>query len=138
MSSISENKSMLKEFLASISTIKGDLSSLTAPPFLLAQKSVVEFPATWCEHPSLLVAPASEEDLEKRALLVLRWYLSALKAQQYHTGDETNGVEKPLNAFLGELFIAEWDDECGKTKLISEQVRWRRPCLMISMLSVSS
>jgi oxysterol-binding protein-related protein 9/10/11 len=138
MSSISENKSRLKEFLASISTIKGDLSSLTAPPFLLAQRSAVEFPATWCERPALLVAPTLEEDQEKRAFLVLRWYLSALKAQQYHTGDETNGVKKPLNAFLGELFIAEWDDESGNTKLTSEQVRWGRPCLTISMLSVSS
>jgi oxysterol-binding protein-related protein 9/10/11 len=123
MSSILENKSGLKQFLASISTIKGDLSNVTAPPFLLDQKSAVEFPATWCEHPSILVAPAAEPDAEKRALLVLKWYLSALKAQQYHTGDEADGVKKPLNSFLGELFIAEWDDETGKTKLVSEQVR---------------
>jgi oxysterol-binding protein-related protein 9/10/11 len=125
MSSISENKSGLKQFLASISSIRGDLSHITAPPFLLAQKSATEFPATWCERPSILVAPASEPDPEKRALLVLKWYLSALKAQQYHTGREADGVKKPLNAFLGELFIAEWDEEdTGKTKLISEQVRY--------------
>ncbi len=118
-----ENMSGLKQFLASISTIKGDLSNITAPPFLLAQKSAVELPASWCERPSILVAPALESNAEKRALLVLKWYLSALKAQQYHTGDEADGVKKPLNPFLGELFIAEWDDEMGKTKLISEQVR---------------
>lgn len=123
MSAMSDHKSGLKQFLASISTIKGDLSNITAPPFLLAQKSAVEFPATWCERPSILIAPALEPDPERRALLVLKWYLSALKAQQYHTGKETDGVKKPLNAFLGELFIAEWDDERGKTKLISEQVR---------------
>jgi len=124
MSSISEHKSALKQFLASISTIKGDLSSITAPPFLLAPKSAVEFPASWCERPALLVAPASEPSAEKRALLVLKWYLSALKAQQYQNGDKADGVKKPLNAFLGELFIAEWDDaEAGKTKMISEQVR---------------
>jgi oxysterol-binding protein-related protein 9/10/11 len=124
MSSISEHKSALKQFLASISTIKGDLSSITAPPFLLAPKSAVEFPASWCERPGLLVAPALEANAEKRALLVLKWYLSALNSQQYPNGDKTEGVKKPLNAFLGELFIAEWDDgETGKTKLISEQVR---------------
>jgi oxysterol-binding protein-related protein 9/10/11 len=124
MASVAEHKSALKQFLASISTIKGDLSSITAPPFLLAPKSAVEFPATWCERPALLVAPASEPNAEKRALLVLKWYLSALKAQQYQNGDKADGVKKPLNAFLGELFIAEWDDaESGKTKLISEQVR---------------
>ncbi len=116
--------SALQQFLASVSTINGDLSNITAPPFLLAQKSAVEFPATWCEHPSILVAPALEPNVEKRALLVLKWYLSALKAQQYHTGHETDGVKKPLNAFLGEVFIAEWQDaKTGKTKLISEQVR---------------
>jgi oxysterol-binding protein-related protein 9/10/11 len=123
MSSISEKPSGLKQFLASISTIKGDLSNITAPPFLLAQKSATEYPASWCEHPSVLVAPASEPDPEKRALLVLKWYLSALKSQQYNTGENQDGVKKPLNAFLGELFIAEWDDESGKTKLLSEQVR---------------
>lgn len=124
MLSNSDHKSGLKQFLASISTIKGDLSNITAPPFLLAQKSAVEFPATWCEHPPILVAPALEPDPEKRALLVLKWYLSALKAQQYNTGDVNGGIKKPLNPFLGELFIGKWnDEETGETKLISEQVR---------------
>lgn len=69
------------------------------------------------------MAPASEPDAEKRALLVLKWYLSALKSQQYEPGNEAEGVKKPLNPFLGELFIAEWNDKVGKTRLISEQVR---------------
>lgn len=121
----------MKQFLASVSSVRGDLSNITAPPFLLAQKSAVEFPATWCEHPSILVAPALEPNVEKRALLVLKWYLSALKAQQYHTGHEADGVKKPLNAFLGELFLAEWNDaKAGKTKLVSEQVR--SVCLVLA------
>lgn len=123
----SENKSGLRHFLASVSTIKGDLSNITAPPFLLAPKSAVEFPATWCERPSILIAPALEPDAEKRALLVLKWYLSALKAQQYYSGDVADGVKKPLNAFLGELFMAEWNNGTGKTKLISEQVSHHPP-----------
>lgn len=123
MSAISENRSALRQFLASIASIGGDLSHITVPPFLLAQKSATEIPAAWCERPSILVAPALEPDAEKRALLVLKWYLSALRAQVYDSEREADGVKKPLNAFLGELFIAEWDDEMGKTKLISEQVR---------------
>lgn len=107
----------------SIASIKGDLSNITAPPFVLATKSAVEFPASWAEHPAILVAPALEEDAEKRALLVLKWYLSSLKRQQYSGASEADGVKKPLNSFLGELFIAQFDDETGLTKLISEQVR---------------
>src|SRR5256885_13313728 len=127
MSSISENRSSLKEFLAvcnssarffahyalalidlhvpptslpinpsticisyltlsfqqSIATIRGDLSNITAPPFVLATKSTVEFPAYWAERPGIFVAPASESDPQRRALLVLKWFLAALKQQQY-------------------------------------------------------
>jgi oxysterol-binding protein-related protein 9/10/11 len=122
---MADPKTGLIQFLASIASMRGDLSSITAPPFLLAPKSAVEVPAAWCERPSILVAPAAEPDPARRALLVLKWYLSALKAQQYHTGDEADGVKKPLNAFLGELFLAGWDggDGVGRTELISEQVR---------------
>ena len=40
-----------------------------------------------------------------------------------HRGSE----KKPLNPFLGELFLGTWKDETGtigETKLISEQVRY--------------
>jgi hypothetical protein len=126
MSSISENRSTLREFLASIATISGDLSNITAPPFVLATQSTTELPQYWAEHPSILVAPASEPDPQKRALLVLKWFLSSLKNQQYAGRSEKEGVKKPLNAFLGELFIAHWDDE-GVTRLISEQVSHHPP-----------
>lgn len=128
MSSISENRSSFREFLASIATISGDLSNITAPPFLLATQSTTELPQYWAEHPSILVAPASERDPQKRALLVLKWFLSALKNQQYAGRSEKEGVKKPLNAFLGELFIAQWkEEESGVTRLISEQVSHHPP-----------
>lgn len=127
MASNQTQRSALKEFLASISAIKGDLSNITAPPFLLASQSTVEFPAYWAENPAIFVAPASEPDPEKRSLLVLRWFLAALKRQQYAGRDEKEGVKKPLNAFLGELFLAEWQDGMGETKLISEQVSHHPP-----------
>ncbi|THZ80972.1 Oxysterol-binding protein [Aureobasidium pullulans] len=123
------NRSTLKEFIASISTIKGDLSNITAPPFLLASQSTVEFPSYWCERPQLLCAPASEPDPQKRCLLVLKWFLASLKRQQYAGRDENAGVKKPLNAFLGEIFMGAWGGTSGegRTCLISEQVSHHPP-----------
>ena len=110
-----------------MATIRGDLSNITAPPFLLAPQSLVEFPSWWAERPSTFVAPAAESDPQKRALLVLKWVLSALK-QQYYVGREVkDGVKKPLNAFLGEVFLASWSDGSATTKAISEQVSHHPP-----------
>ena len=39
------------------------------------------------EHPEIFVAPAKEKDAQKRALLVLKWFLSTLK-QQYSSRNE--------------------------------------------------
>lgn len=85
---------------------------------------MTEFSAYWAEHPSLFVAPANEPDPEKRALLVLKWFLSTLRGQ--HSNKDGNGKKKrmkPLNPFLGEIFIGQWDDAAGTTKLVTEQVR---------------
>lgn len=55
---------------------------------------------------------------------MLKWFLSTLK-QQYASRSEKFGNEKkPLNPFLGELFLGKWEDEAGTTELVSEQVRW--------------
>jgi len=109
--------------LQSIASFNGDLSSLTAPPFILSTTSLTEFSTYWAEHPSIFVAPAHEGDPAKRALLVLRWFLSTLK-QQYSSRNEKLGSEKkPLNPFLGELFLGRWEDDAGTTQLVSEQVR---------------
>lgn len=107
----------------SIASFSGDLSSLTAPPFILSSTSLVEYSSYWAEHPSIFVAPANEPDPAKRALLVLKWFLSTLK-QQYSSRNEKLGSEKkPLNPFLGELFLGRWEDDVGTTQLVSEQVR---------------
>ncbi|KAH9881932.1 hypothetical protein J1614_001103 [Plenodomus biglobosus] len=125
---IVSNRSTLKEFLASIATISGDLSNITAPPFVLAENSTVEIPQYWADHPHLFVAAASEPDAEKRALLVLKWFLGSLRNQQYAGRKEEQGVKKPLNAFLGELFLGSWKDvELGETRLVSEQVSHHPP-----------
>jgi hypothetical protein len=109
-------------FSQSISVIRGDLSNITAPPFVLDTKSAVELPAFWAERPSVFIAPAASDDPAERALLVLRWFISALRNQQYAGRSADTGVKKPLNAFLGEVFLARWEDEAGTTRLVSEQV----------------
>lgn len=85
---------------------------------------MVEMPSYWAERPSIFVAPALEPDPQKRALLVLKWFLSALKQQCYVGRDVKDGVKKPLNAFLGEKFLGRFSDGSASTRVISEQVRY--------------
>lgn len=114
-------------FLKSLASYNGDIASLTAPPFILGTISLTEFSSYWAEHPSVFVAPAAEQDPAKRAMLVLKWFLSTLK-QQYCTRSENQGSEKkPLNPFLGELFLGKWVDASGETRLVSEQVSHHPP-----------
>lgn len=102
---------------------------MTAPPFILGTTSLTEFSAYWTEHPSIFVAPASEPDPAKRALLVLKWFLSTLKQQYSSRSDKFGSEKKPLNPFLGEVFQGRWEDEAGTTHLVSEQVRYVCPNL---------
>ncbi|KAI7249254.1 hypothetical protein KC335_g17857, partial [Hortaea werneckii] len=118
MADNSSQQSSLKQFLASIATIKGDLSNITAPPFVLADKSTTEFPRYWIEHPDLFDAPAHEPSAEARILAVLKWFLSSLRGQQYAGRDPSDGVKKPLNAFLGELFLGECGREGEECRLV--------------------
>jgi len=120
-------------FLKQLASFNGDLSSMTAPAFILSSQSLTEFSAYWSEMPRHFVAPAAEKDPKKRAMLVLKWFLSTLK-QQYATRNEKLGSEKkPLNPFLGELFLGQWDDEVGETKLVSEQVSHHPPVTAYSI-----
>ena len=93
----------------------------------MSTQSLVEFSAYWAENQSLFIAPTQEADPSKRALLVLKWLLNTLK-QQYSSRSEKLGSEKkPLNPFLGELFLGSWDDGFGETTLVSEQVSHHPP-----------
>ncbi|KAF3483814.1 KES1 [Arthroderma uncinatum] len=116
-------------FLKSIASFNGDLSSLTAPPFIISSTSLVEFSAYWAEHPSLLVAPSREQDPQKRALLVLKWFLSTLHQQYCSRSEKLGSEKKPLNPFLGELYLGKWadDGDIGDTLLYSEQVNHHPP-----------
>ena len=46
-----------------------------------------------------------------------------MKRQYYVGAKGDKGIKKPLNSFLGECFLAEWDDVKDKTKVVAEQVR---------------
>jgi hypothetical protein len=59
---------------------------------------------------------------------VLKWFLTTLHQQYCSRSEKLGSEKKPLNPFLGELFIGKWlangaDSEVGETTLISEQVR---------------
>lgn len=107
-----------------LSSIKGDLSNTLSPPFLLAQKSMTEIPLCWIERPSIFAAPALEPDPARRALLFLKWFIISLKAQLYVGENSKLGMKKPLNPFLGELFLGSCTDEAATTHLVVEQVRY--------------
>jgi len=126
-------KSSWTGFLKQLASFNGDLSTMTAPAFILSTTSLTEFSAYWAEMPRLLVAPAAEKDPQKRAMLVLKWFLSTLK-QQYASRNEKLGSEKkPLNPFLGELFLGKWEDAMGETRLVSEQVSHHPPVTAYSI-----
>jgi len=119
-----QNRGSWSAFLKSIASFSGDLSSITAPPFILSSTSLVEFSSYWAEHPEVFVAPAKEKDPKKRALLVLKWFLSTLKQSYAGRSEKFGNEKKPLNPFLGELFLGKWVDAAGTTELVSEQVRY--------------
>ncbi|PYH92603.1 oxysterol binding protein [Aspergillus ellipticus CBS 707.79] len=123
------SKGSWTSFLKSIASFNGDLSSLTAPPFILSSTSLTEYSAYWAEHPGLFVAPTQESDPEKRALAVLKWFLSTLHQQYCSRSEKLGSEKKPLNPFLGELFLGKWDSDAdvGETTLISEQVSHHPP-----------
>ncbi|KAF2742219.1 Oxysterol-binding protein [Sporormia fimetaria CBS 119925] len=113
----------LRDFLTTLSSMRGDLTAITAPPFVLAPYSTVELPQYWADHPDLFLAPALAQTPAERALLVLKWFLCSLKNQQYGGRRPEDPLKKPLNAFLGEVFLGSWQ-HCthGETKLVAEQV----------------
>ncbi|KZT66759.1 Oxysterol-binding protein [Daedalea quercina L-15889] len=122
-------KSSWASFLKSIASVSGDLSSLTAPPFILSGISLTEFPAYWCERPELFSDIADAKDEESRSIAVLKWFISTLKSQYTSRNEKLGSEKKPLNPVLGELFYGSWPDINGRgqTNLLVEQVSHHPP-----------
>lgn len=115
-------------FLKSIASFNGDLASLTAPAFILSSQSLVEFSAYWTENQELWIAPTKEPDPAKRAMLVLRWLINTLHQQYCSRSEKFGNEKKPLNPFLGELYLGHWEEgDLGRTELVSEQVSHHPP-----------
>ncbi|CAI5756457.1 unnamed protein product [Candida verbasci] len=138
----SSNSNSWTSFLKSIASFNGDLSSLTAPPFILSPTSLVEYSQYWAEHPDLFIAPnklsltenAQSSEVEaislKRMIAVTKWFISTLKSQYCSRNESMGSEKKPLNPFLGEVFVGKWEDqnsEIGETVLLSEQVSHHPP-----------
>jgi oxysterol-binding protein-related protein 9/10/11 len=119
--------------LQQIASFNGDLSTMTAPAFILSTTSLTEFSTYWSDMPTVLVAPAAEKDPEKRMVLVLKWFLSTLKSQYASRNEKLGSEKKPLNPFLGELFLGKWEDDAGTTQLVSEQVSHHPPVTAYSI-----
>ncbi len=128
---------------------------------------MTEYSKYWGEHQDLLLAPnfikstctaepktsdhseetvldddeQSEEKIHiERIIAVTKWFISTLKSQ-YCSRNESMGYEKkPLNPFLGELFIGKWKDDTENSKLgdsilISEQVSHHPPETAYSIIN---
>ncbi|KAA1466808.1 Oxysterol-binding protein [Dentipellis sp. KUC8613] len=125
----SSQRSSWTSFIKSLASMTGDLSSMTAPPFILSPVSLTEFPAYWCEHPELFAAIPHAKTPEARALAVLKWFICTLKGQYTSRNEFMGSEKKPLNPVLGELFYGYWPDEFhrGQTNLVVEQVSHHPP-----------
>ncbi|KAF8856407.1 Oxysterol-binding protein [Acephala macrosclerotiorum] len=119
--------SHFRDFITFLSTVSGDITNVTAPPFFLAPISVVEVGSCWTERPSIFISATLEPDPEARALKVLQWILCSLRSQFYVGEGDKAGLKKPLNAFLGEIFEGEWTDDTSTARMIAEQVSHHPP-----------
>ncbi|KAI0085591.1 Oxysterol-binding protein [Irpex rosettiformis] len=122
-------KSSWATFIKQIASVSGDLSSLTAPPFILSPISLTEFPAYWCERPELFAAIADTNTDEERSVAVLKWFISTLKGQYTSRNEKLGSEKKPLNPVLGELFYGYWPATATRprTNLVVEQVSHHPP-----------
>ncbi len=120
-------------FLKSLTYYTGNLYSLTAPPFILSPVSLIEYSAAWGTHPELLIEPSLEKNggndhkaKIQRSLAVLKWFISTLKPQYSSRKEAVGSEKKPLNPFLGELFVGSYNEpkgsNIGKTIILTEQV----------------
>lgn len=124
-SSTSSSLSAWKSLLSSVASFRGDLSSLTAPPFILSPTSQLEYTQYWYPGHDLFVDPATEEDPEQRFIKVVKWAIACHRAH-YTQRNVSEGYEKkPLNPFLGELFTGKWQN--SEATVRAEQVSHHPP-----------
>ncbi|KAI8339116.1 hypothetical protein BC941DRAFT_394549 [Chlamydoabsidia padenii] len=114
----SGSKGQFKEFIKTVISFTGDLSSLTCPAFFLNGLSLLEYGTYWGDHPTCFTAIGQTTDPQERMLAVVRWFMSTLWGS--YASRCTNGLneKKPYNPILGEQFKCT----LGDVKCICEQV----------------
>lgn len=117
-----QRSSLTKLEMQVMRDFKGDLSALTTPSFLLSDKSFIEHPMYWAQPPSFFIAPALESDPVRRSLALLKWFIVT------RNGERKGFKKKPLNPFLGELFLGNFDQpDTGRTSVVAESVSHHPP-----------
>ncbi|OAD74207.1 hypothetical protein PHYBLDRAFT_111739 [Phycomyces blakesleeanus NRRL 1555(-)] len=124
-----EQKGAFHQFLKSLASFSGDLSSLTCPAFLLAPVSLIEYSEYWTQQPELFAAIPQADDELKRMLAFIKWFISSLNASYSSRVPKGEWEKKPYNPVLGEQFFMSWSDVdgCGETNVICEQVSHHPP-----------
>eukprot|EP00002_Diphylleia_rotans_P009561 TRINITY_DN19951_c0_g1_i1.p2 TRINITY_DN19951_c0_g1~~TRINITY_DN19951_c0_g1_i1.p2 ORF type:complete len:392 (+),score=87.06 TRINITY_DN19951_c0_g1_i1:69-1244(+) len=116
----SEPKSLLLSIISQLS-VGMDLSRVTLPTFVLEPRSLLEKLSDFMSHGSLYAQMSDPEDPLERFLAVLKWYVSG-----WHMRPQ--GVKKPYNPIIGEIFRCKWDHgEEGVTHYLAEQVSHHPP-----------
>ncbi|CDH53736.1 oxysterol binding protein [Lichtheimia corymbifera JMRC:FSU:9682] len=107
-----------REFIKTVISFTGDLSSLTCPAFFLNGLSLLEYGTYWGDHPAFFTAISSATDPTERMLAVTRWFMSTLWGS--YASRCTNGQheKKPYNPILGEQFLCK----LGDVECVCEQV----------------
>ncbi|KAI8060592.1 hypothetical protein BC940DRAFT_311695 [Gongronella butleri] len=113
-----QSKGQFKEFIKTVISFTGDLSSLTCPAFFLNGLSLLEYGSYWGDHPSCFTDISKHQDPQERMLAVVRWFMSTLWGS--YASRCTGGLneKKPYNPILGEQFNCMM----GDVKLRCEQV----------------
>ncbi|KAI8989995.1 hypothetical protein BDB01DRAFT_833038 [Pilobolus umbonatus] len=107
-----------KEFLKTVISFTGDLSSLTCPAFFLNGLSLLEYGTYWGDHPSTFTAISESVLPEDRLLAISRWFISTLYGSYASRCTDGKYEKKPYNPILGEQFFCAM----GNCKCVCEQV----------------
>jgi oxysterol-binding protein-related protein 9/10/11 len=90
----------------------------------------VEYSQYWLASRELFLAASEEQDPEQRFIKVVRWFIATLRFQYCSRNEKMGSEKKPLNPFLGELFVGKWEgsgEEGDDIILASEQVSHHPP-----------
>ncbi|CEP14386.1 hypothetical protein [Parasitella parasitica] len=124
-----EQKGAFHQFLKSLASFSGDLSSLTCPAFLLAPVSLIEYSEYWTQQPDLFTDITKSDDEVERMIAFVKWFISSLNASYSRRVPKGEWEKKPYNPVLGEQFKMQWGDlkGSGETDVLVEQVSHHPP-----------